>query len=759
MKHRPRRAKRPSVLVRNKAATTESVRTEIVFNLRPKLTRNETLEGRAYKVVPMVMLTEGVHRGSSGALLYPADELGKTPQVWNMKPIVVNHPEGNGVGLSACDPEVAENYKVGMIMNTRFDDLGRLCAEAWIEEHRADKVDDRVMEAINNQEMMELSTGVFVDREGEPGEFEGEAYDAIARNYRPDHLAILPDKKGACSIADGAGFIRNQEQAEALIDELVCNFKGVDKAKSKVKAMGLSKNQRNTLFDYIKAADVVLNAKDDPKAAEASQGAVKAGAWAVVRGNKKGHQTASDAHGKASRLYAKAGNKEFSKWHAQKQADHQSWADESEDDKKKEPVKNEYSKLALLLNSIADETKVPDPSGTDALDQDQKKREKAAEGIADSTEDSDAATAQATERSNNAMTSAAAKDHKSAAIAHRYAASSHRKANGGTDNFMSKAHASAAKLHDGICKGGMCKNDLSFDDVRSQLQTKLNDSDPKCCTWVCDTFEDYCVYSQDGQLFKRSYSKAGDVVEFEGEPEAVVRVTSYEPARNQLNQNDTIMNKKQMIDDLITNHGWDKAERGFLETLSEKRVKTLQEQAIAVKNTRTAKPNAAVTTDKEDSDPDAADNQDDDRGADKTSPGVKRGKGETITNKEPKKQTVDEYIANAPAEMQEVLRNSMDSAARERNDLITAITANDASEFSEDDLKAMSIRQLRSLAKLASGGHSATDGDGRVPLFNGQGDAAPVHNGRSEGGEGSGEEPALEAPTMNFGTEKKEDAA
>ena len=176
-----------------------NLRTEIVFNLRPSkgLIRNERLHGRDYTVVPMVMITEGVHKGSNGALYYPGEELGKTPCVWNMKPVVVNHPEADGGGVSACDPEVAENYQIGMVMNTEFDELGRLKAEAWIEPPLADAVDDRIMKAVENEQMMELSTGVFVDREFNPGEFEGEPYDAIARNYRPDHLAVLPDKKGA----------------------------------------------------------------------------------------------------------------------------------------------------------------------------------------------------------------------------------------------------------------------------------------------------------------------------------------------------------------------------------------------------------------------------------------------------------------------------------------------------------------------------------------------------------------------------------
>ena len=49
------------------------------------------------------------------------------------------------------------------------------------------------------------------------GDWNGKAYVGIARNYRPDHLAILPDMKGACSIADGAGLCRNHERGLTTI--------------------------------------------------------------------------------------------------------------------------------------------------------------------------------------------------------------------------------------------------------------------------------------------------------------------------------------------------------------------------------------------------------------------------------------------------------------------------------------------------------------------------------------------------------------
>ena len=54
-------------------------------------------------------------------------------------------------------------------------------------------------------EMMEVSTGLFSEIEPKPGVFKGRHYKGVVRNLRPDHLAILPDSIGACSIADGAG--------------------------------------------------------------------------------------------------------------------------------------------------------------------------------------------------------------------------------------------------------------------------------------------------------------------------------------------------------------------------------------------------------------------------------------------------------------------------------------------------------------------------------------------------------------------------
>ena len=222
---------------------------------RTGLIRNDTMEGRNYIVTPMIMLLEGVHQGSGGPLYYPPEELSKTPVVWNHKPVVVYHPQVNGVGVSACMPDILTSRKIGVIMNTVFED-GKLKAEAWIDLDRAKAVDERIVSAIENKAVMELSTGLFTDNENVEGEWRGEKYIAIARNYRPDHLALLPDIKGACSIEDGAGFLRLNSQKNCIIID-------VDKIFTKNNRKEITMNKEKIVQSLIK--NEMTNWKDEDK--------------------------------------------------------------------------------------------------------------------------------------------------------------------------------------------------------------------------------------------------------------------------------------------------------------------------------------------------------------------------------------------------------------------------------------------------------------------------------------------------------------
>jgi hypothetical protein len=202
--------------------------TRVTCNLKPVNTRHETLEGKDYLVVPCSMLTEGVHAGSDGPLYYPKEQLAKTPAAWNHKPVTLYHPSE---GTSACDPEVIERQKMGLTMKSHYDQ--KLGGEAWLDEGKLRKSTEgaAVLNAINEGKPVEVSTGLWYDPIETPGEWNGEKYNAIVSNIRPDHLAILYGQVGACSIADGAGLLVNKD-GELSFEDRKEQIRGLMKAPS-----------------------------------------------------------------------------------------------------------------------------------------------------------------------------------------------------------------------------------------------------------------------------------------------------------------------------------------------------------------------------------------------------------------------------------------------------------------------------------------------------------------------------------------------
>jgi len=214
--------------------------------------RHDQMEGRDYLVAPMVMIVEGVLNGSNGPLLYPKEELEKTPVVWNHKPIVVYHPSKNGQPISACDPDVITSRKVGVIMNTKFE-KGKLKAEAWLDPKRLAEVDARVAESIESGKVVEVSTGLFTDNEALEGEWEGKEYKGIARNYRPDHLAILPDQVGACSVQDGAGLLQLNMSCNILQGNFTGNEQSYGSTMNALDGLIRKKNEKAWVTDVYDA--------------------------------------------------------------------------------------------------------------------------------------------------------------------------------------------------------------------------------------------------------------------------------------------------------------------------------------------------------------------------------------------------------------------------------------------------------------------------------------------------------------------------
>lgn len=175
------------------------------------------LNGVNHLVVPTVMMVEGVHNGSHGPLFQSIEELGRFPNAWDGRPIVIDHPEVEGHYISANSPEIIEQRKLGTVFNTHV--VGsKLMAELWLEEEKLRQMSAEVLACIQRGDPLEISLGMFSEEDPTPGVWNGESYNAIAKNHRPDHLALLPGGRGACSIADGCGVRANNENKKGGSD-------------------------------------------------------------------------------------------------------------------------------------------------------------------------------------------------------------------------------------------------------------------------------------------------------------------------------------------------------------------------------------------------------------------------------------------------------------------------------------------------------------------------------------------------------------
>lgn len=172
--------------------------------------RRAIRNGREHLVAPLSLIVPGVLAGNKGPLYYPPEEVKKNYTVWNETPIVLYHPHINGKPVSALDGNILEDSGIGVVLKPIIKN-GRLRAEGWFDAERTKSVDSRIYDSLISGKPIELSTGLFTDNELAPdgAQHNGRSYKYIARNYRPDHLAILPDQVGACSIHDGCGVLVN----------------------------------------------------------------------------------------------------------------------------------------------------------------------------------------------------------------------------------------------------------------------------------------------------------------------------------------------------------------------------------------------------------------------------------------------------------------------------------------------------------------------------------------------------------------------
>jgi len=193
----------------------------LVANISGKA-REVRRNGKTYLVAPTTLITPGVLAGSQGPLNYTEDQNRKSEGSWDGTPLVLYHPTRNGTPVSAntdeSDRDEGKGLVIGEVRKDRVDPDGKLKAESWFDVERVKAADKtlhpgaRVLPRLLKGIPIEVSTGLGTDSVPvKPGfDSRGRAYDREARNYRPDHLAVLPDQVGACSNHDGCGIFVNQ---------------------------------------------------------------------------------------------------------------------------------------------------------------------------------------------------------------------------------------------------------------------------------------------------------------------------------------------------------------------------------------------------------------------------------------------------------------------------------------------------------------------------------------------------------------------
>lgn len=167
-------------------------------------TETQVVDGQLHLRVPVVMMTEGVHVGSQGAVLHRADNLTANAEVWKNQPVVINHPQHAGQFISVRDPNANPDDVVGYVEQISSS-RQQLQGSIMLNVQKLMERDMQLYQRITAGELVEVSIGAFIPLEHTPGVHNNEPYEAVAQSYQPDHLALLPGDVGACSVQDGCG--------------------------------------------------------------------------------------------------------------------------------------------------------------------------------------------------------------------------------------------------------------------------------------------------------------------------------------------------------------------------------------------------------------------------------------------------------------------------------------------------------------------------------------------------------------------------
>lgn len=179
---------------------------EFVFNVSTEKVTKKPFEGVEHMVIPVKAAKEMVMNNR----YYPKDFFERTSDSWNGVPVPVNHPvrimnTGEKKNILANTPKILDAVNIGRFFNAEWDG-DFLKGELWIDPLKAERTGNyKVINALNNKETLEVSTAGTAKVIHKEGVFNGKAYKTVVVDIVPDHIAVLNNEEGACSLKDGCG--------------------------------------------------------------------------------------------------------------------------------------------------------------------------------------------------------------------------------------------------------------------------------------------------------------------------------------------------------------------------------------------------------------------------------------------------------------------------------------------------------------------------------------------------------------------------
>ncbi|AFZ73033.1 DUF2213 domain-containing protein [Natronobacterium gregoryi] len=204
--------------------------------------RVEELRGQEHVVAPVNMVREMVLKGE----FLPLEEIEATQLAWNAKPATITHPTNqSGDFVPASHPDRYESHVTAQVFGVETSSQSRtLQGEVWINRERSSEVADDLdrddpAEMLLDGETVEVSVGYWYERFEADGEHDGNEFDAVQVGIQPDHLALLPNGTGECSIEDGCGAGRDDAAGAAMTQAQTAAPSIIQRGAQRLQSLGI----------------------------------------------------------------------------------------------------------------------------------------------------------------------------------------------------------------------------------------------------------------------------------------------------------------------------------------------------------------------------------------------------------------------------------------------------------------------------------------------------------------------------------------